>query len=101
VWKKCFGGTGFDSASSLQQTTDDGFIVAGTSNSGNEDVTGNNGSYDYWIVKLDMSGILGGKNPLEEVMMRQHPVSGKLPTEDLLFQGRLHPAMVMFQEIRD
>lgn len=58
VWKKCFGGSGFDTAFSLQQTTGDGFIVAGYSNSAGGDVTGNNGSYDYWIVKLDMSGIL-------------------------------------------
>ena len=70
VWNKLLGGTGNDIAYSIQQTTDGGYIVAGTStSSANGDVTGtNHGVPDYWIVKLDGSGIivwnklLGGAN---------------------------------------
>jgi len=52
-WQKSLGGTGNDYANSIQQTTDGGYIVAGWSNSNDGDVTGNNGDYDYWVVKLD------------------------------------------------
>ena len=55
-WQKCLGGTADDFANSIQTTLDGGFIVAGITNSTNGDVTGNNGAYDYWIVKLDVSG---------------------------------------------
>ncbi|MBA3647213.1 MAG: T9SS type A sorting domain-containing protein [Chitinophagales bacterium] len=58
-WQKCLGGSGDEHASSLRQTTDGGYIVAGTSSSNDGDVTGNHGSYgseDYWIVKLDSTG---------------------------------------------
>ncbi len=52
VWQKTFGGTSNESANSIQQTTDGGYIVAGSTNSHDGDVTGNHGGYDYWIVKL-------------------------------------------------
>ena len=68
TWNKLLGGDGTDEARSIQQTPDGGYIVAGYStSSANGDVTeANHGSYDYWIVKLDVSGniewnkILGG-----------------------------------------
>lgn len=57
-WQKAIGGIGNDWAHSVQQTNDGGYIVAGYSNSIDGDVTGNHGSYDYWIVKLDVIGNL-------------------------------------------
>jgi uncharacterized repeat protein (TIGR01451 family) len=56
TWQKSLGGFNFDKAYSIQQTTDGGFIVAGYSDSNDGDVTGNNGSFDYWVVKLDGAG---------------------------------------------
>lgn len=56
IWQKSLGGTDSDNASSIQQTNDGGYIVAGFSSSNNGDLTGNHGDYDYWIVKLDNSG---------------------------------------------
>ncbi|HYV91162.1 MAG TPA: T9SS type A sorting domain-containing protein [Chitinophagales bacterium] len=58
VWERSLGGTGEDEAFCIQQTTDEGYIIAGTSNSIDGDVTGNHGIKDYWIVKLDSSGTL-------------------------------------------
>jgi len=45
---------------SIQQTTDNGYIMVGSSNSNDGDVrgSGNNGRSDYWIVKLDELGNL-------------------------------------------
>jgi len=51
-WQKSVGGTDFDNAFSIQQTTDGGYVVAGYSGSNNGDLTGNQGLDDYWIVKL-------------------------------------------------
>ena len=56
VWQKCFGGSFWDGAYSIQQTFDGGFIVAGWSKSNDGDVSGNHGGGDYWIVKIDSSG---------------------------------------------
>ena len=67
-WQKCLGGTDYDWASSVQQTADGGYIVAGTANSNNGDVTGNHGGRESWVVKLDSNAniqwqkCLGGTN---------------------------------------
>jgi hypothetical protein len=55
-WQKSLGGSNDDYATSIHQTTDGGFIVAGYSNSNDGDVSGNQGDYDYWIVKLGAAG---------------------------------------------
>ena len=55
-WQKCHGGSSYDEGTSIHQTSDDGFIVAGYSSSEDGDVTGNHGYNDYWVVKLDESG---------------------------------------------
>lgn len=68
-WQKSLGGTGWDEARSVQQTLDGGYIIAGSSESVDGDVSGNHGTADYWVVKLDASGniswqkSLGGSGP--------------------------------------
>jgi len=57
-WEKNFGGSSFESLNSLQQTSDGGFILGGSSSSSDGDVSGNNGSSDFWIIKTDVSGNL-------------------------------------------
>ncbi|MFN0213303.1 MAG: T9SS type A sorting domain-containing protein [Saprospiraceae bacterium] len=67
-WQKCLGGSNFDIASSVQQTSDGGYIVAGLTQSNNGDVSGNHGSVDLWVTKLNSNGeiqwqrALGGSN---------------------------------------
>ena len=56
VWQRCFGGSGDDMATSIQQTNDGGYIFAGWTLTGDGDVSGNNGGTDAWIVKLNASG---------------------------------------------
>ena len=55
-WQKSLGGYNYDEASSIKQTSDGGYIVAGGGGSNDGDETGNHGSYDFWIVKLNNSG---------------------------------------------
>jgi hypothetical protein len=67
-WQKSLGGSASEYAYSIEQTTDGGYIVAGSSSSNNGDVSGNHGYSDYWVVKLNSEGIiewqksLGGSN---------------------------------------
>jgi hypothetical protein len=58
LWQKCFGGSDFDYAHSVIETSDGGYLVAGYSYSNDGNVSGNQGYSDYWIVKLDSSGNL-------------------------------------------
>ncbi|MCD6105318.1 MAG: fibronectin type III domain-containing protein, partial [Thermosipho sp. (in: Bacteria)] len=67
-WQRTFGGSGFDLAYSVESTQDNGYVIAGYTNSKDGDVKENKGEYDAWIVKLDNSGnikwqrIFGGSN---------------------------------------
>jgi uncharacterized delta-60 repeat protein len=49
AWEKMYGGSGWDNAQSIQQTSDGGYIVAGGTDSGA-------GSHDLWILKLTSDG---------------------------------------------
>lgn len=57
-WQQCYGGTGTDGASSVVVTAAGGYAIAGTTHSSNGDVTGNHGSGDYWLVRIDSIGTL-------------------------------------------
>ena len=57
-WQKSLGGISSDQAYSIQQTSDGGYIVAGSTFSNDGNVTGFHGSVDYWIVKLNSSGVI-------------------------------------------
>ena len=63
-WEKNYGGSGSDTASSIQQTSDGGYIIAGyTNSSASGDVTGTNkGITDAWVVKLTGSGAISWQN---------------------------------------
>jgi hypothetical protein len=60
VWDRCFGGLDFDSAKSLQETSDGGFIIGGGSwstNSGNKtSLHYGTAVNDFWVLRLDASG---------------------------------------------
>ncbi len=84
VWQKSLGGSDFDYAYSVGQTSDGGFIVPGSSISLNGDVSGNHGLYDGWIFKLDSAGdlawqkSLGGSSYDFLYSVKQTPDSGYL-----------------------
>lgn len=56
VWKHCMGGTGDDQFFSVIVNGDGTIMAAGQTNSNNDDVTGNHGGTDLWLVKLDANG---------------------------------------------
>ena len=63
-WQKSFGGTLDDKAYSVKQTIDGGYIVAGSTRSTVGDVSGNHGTDDYWVIKLNSTGTLLWQKPL-------------------------------------
>jgi len=55
IWKKCFGGSGYDSGRSMTKTLDGNYMLLSSSSSQDGDVSGNQGS-DFWFTKIDSSG---------------------------------------------
>jgi len=65
-WQNTIGGGSYDYLTSIQQTTDGGYILGGMSQS---DVSGDKteicqGDFDYWVVKLDASGNIQWQNTI-------------------------------------
>jgi len=68
-WQQVLGGSGYESGRSIEQTTDGGYILIGSTDSDNTgDVGPNHGGYDIWVVKLSPGGsiqwqkVLGGSD---------------------------------------
>ena len=55
-WSKTYGGSDDDRGNQILQTTDNGYVIFGFSNSSDKDVTENNGNSDFWVSKLNSSG---------------------------------------------
>ena len=55
-WQKTIGGSNYDMASSSEKTNDGGYIICGTSNSYDGDITNSFSSYDFFVVKINNSG---------------------------------------------
>ena len=80
MWRKCLGGGSNDEGQAVRLTLDGGILLAGSSHSNNGDVTqhfGNSNSADFWLVKLDPTGIVqgdislggGGDDQLRDVIL--------------------------------
>ena len=65
-WQNTIGGSGYDYLHSIQQTSDGGYVLGGTSNSNisGDKTDSSQGSYDYWVVKLDASGVIQWQNTI-------------------------------------
>jgi gliding motility-associated-like protein len=58
-WEKSFGGTGYESARDIAQTSDGGYIVLGETNSTDGGViAGYGGTKDIWLLKITSTGTL-------------------------------------------
>ncbi len=62
-WSKYYGGSSTDIPLGVVKTIDNGFIIAGSSDSADGDITNNKGGYDFWILKIEANGtVVWGKN---------------------------------------
>ena len=57
-WQNYFGGTFTDTSYGIAKTTDNGFIIVGSSDSNDVDITGNKGAYDFWVLRISSEGNL-------------------------------------------
>lgn len=69
LWQNSVGGAGYDYLSSIYETSDNGFIVGGYSESAisgekTEKYIGPEPKHDYWILKLDATGALVWQNTI-------------------------------------
>lgn len=65
-WDRSYGGSDAEQLFTAQQTSDGGYILGGSSYSGvsGNKTTSNNGSHDFWVVKLDAAGNVQWNNSL-------------------------------------
>lgn len=66
VWQNTIGGSGIDYLRDIKQLADGTYMIAGYSNSNiSGDKTENsNGGYDYWLLRLNASGIILSQNSI-------------------------------------
>lgn len=57
-WSKYFGGTFTDTPYDVIETLDGSFIIVGSSDSSDVDISDNKGTYDFWVVKIANGGDL-------------------------------------------
>jgi len=57
-WSKYFGGSFTDAPFGIVETEDHNFIIAGSSDSADVDISNNKGSYDFWVLKITSNGSL-------------------------------------------
>lgn len=58
LWQKSYGGMYDEYAYSIEQTSDNGYIIAGYCESNDGDVSNNYGMSDAWILKIDSIGTI-------------------------------------------
>lgn len=58
VWSRFFGGSFTDTPNGIVENSNNEFIIAGSSDSDDVDISGNKGDYDFWVVKTASSGDL-------------------------------------------
>ncbi len=57
-WSKYYGGSFTDTPYGAIQTSDNGYIIVGSSDSDDVDISGNKGTYDFWVIKISEIGTL-------------------------------------------
>lgn len=58
LWRKYFGGTNNDRSYDSVETSDGDFLIVGSSESKDIDISSPKGSYDIWVIKLSSNGDL-------------------------------------------
>lgn len=60
-WTKTLGGSGYDNAKTLI-IENDGYLIGGTTESSDGDISTNNGGFDIWLCKLNTNGTIAWEN---------------------------------------
>lgn len=65
-WTKTYGGTWYDGAQSIEQTTDGGYIVGGYTQSSDGDLASQNGKIGSWVFKIDSAGTIEWQDVIDQ-----------------------------------
>jgi len=57
-WRRYFGGTNNDRIFNVLQAHDGNYLLVGASESTDFDIKNGNGSYDFWVIKIDTKGTM-------------------------------------------
>lgn len=57
-WSKFFGGSFTDTSFGVVQVENNNYVIIGSSDSNDVDISSNIGTYDFWIIKISESGSL-------------------------------------------
>lgn len=57
-WSRYYGGSFTETPYDVIQTNDNGYIIVGSSDSNDVDISNSNGSYDFWVIKISETGTL-------------------------------------------
>ncbi len=98
LWQKSYGGSNEDFAYSIVQINDSGYVIAGYTSSNDDNVTGNNGLEDFWIIKIDNVGNIiwqkcfGGSNhefatTIKQLTNGNYIISGVTYSNDSIVSG--------------
>lgn len=77
-WQKPMGGSSYDSSSDIKITPDRGYIVAGSAQSTNGNVTGNHGAADLWVVKLAPDALGLDDHIITSTVIYPNPAKNKI-----------------------
>lgn len=58
LWQSCYGGSATETCSHMTPTSDGGFVLVGTTNSSDGDISQALGGVDIWVVKVNGDGDL-------------------------------------------
>ncbi len=66
IWQNTIGGSGIDYVRDVKQLADGSYMIAGYSNSNitGDKIENSNGGYDYWLIKLNISGGIISQNSI-------------------------------------
>jgi hypothetical protein len=73
-WQSSLGGASNEFAVAALETADGGYVISGGSNSNTDDVSGNHGNYDAWIVKLSFTtNVVALSSPAPSISVSPNP----------------------------
>jgi hypothetical protein len=79
-WQKTYGGTNWDTFYDIKQTSDNGYIMVGSTSSNDGDLPTTHTSSDIWVVKLDAVGTINWQKSITGNVYT--PIGSIIPTND-------------------
>ena len=89
-WRKYFGGSSNDRSYDAIETSEGDYVIVGSSESQDVDIKNPKGSYDIWVVKIDIKGNLLWERSLGGSDYDQGNAVLELPNGDYLILGQTY-----------